>query len=124
MINDSKISDHHAIIVTENIENHDLAKLSVGEKSILHLIITRMLCAVAKPFRYSETSLEAVVEDETFVSKTKQIIDLGYQQIEVDLLGKITSKRYGIIPRNEWAICIHRFYEHCRQADNSTKTLY
>lgn len=88
MINDSKISDHHAIIVTENIENCDLSKLSMEEKNVLHLIITRMLCAVAKPFRYSETSLEAVVEDETFVSKTKQIIDLGYQQIEVDLLQK------------------------------------
>ena len=92
MINDSKISDHHAIIVTENIKNHDLSKLSVREKNILHLIITRMLCAVAKPFRYNETSLEAVVEDETFVSKTKQIIDLGYQQIEVDLLGKTLPK--------------------------------
>ena len=92
MINDSKISDHHAIIVTENIKNHDLSKLSVREKNILHLIITRMLCAVAKPFRYNETSLEAVVEDETFVSKTKQIIDLGYQQVEVDLLGKTLPK--------------------------------
>lgn len=51
-----------------------------------------MLCAVAKPFRYNETSLEAVVEDETFVSKTKQIIDLGYQQVEVDLLGKTLPK--------------------------------
>ena len=40
----------------------------------------------------NETSLEAVVEDETFVSKTKQIIDLGYQQVEVDLLGKTLPK--------------------------------
>ena len=37
---------------------------------------------------------------------------------------KNTSKRYGIIPRNEWTIRIHRFYEHCRQANNSTKTIY
>lgn len=88
MINNAKISDHHAIIVTENIDHCDLSKLSEKEQNVLHLIITRMLCAVAKPFRYNETSLEAVVEDETFSSKTKQIIDLGYQQIEVDLLNK------------------------------------
>lgn len=87
IINDSKISDHHAIIVTENIGNYNLSLLNDAERNILNMIITRMLSAVSSPFIYEETRLIAEVEDETFFAKTKRICDLGFKTIESNLLG-------------------------------------
>lgn len=46
VINDSKVSDHHAIIPTQGIKDADLSSLPAGERSLLHLIAARLLCAV------------------------------------------------------------------------------
>ena len=49
VINDKKVTDHHAVIPTRNIREEDLTALPVGERAILELVALRLLCAVASP---------------------------------------------------------------------------
>lgn len=88
VINNAKISDHHAIIVTEKIHGFDFSKLKEKERHILNLILVRMLCAVSDAFIYDETKLIAMVEGESFASKTKRVTQLGFRMIESELLKK------------------------------------
>lgn len=52
VIDNDKVTDHHAIVPTKNVANLDLATLNAGEINILMLIATRLLCAVSEPFFY------------------------------------------------------------------------
>ena len=51
VINDKKVSDHHAIIPTKETLKFSLEELPKGEQAILRLIATRLFCAVGEPFR-------------------------------------------------------------------------
>ena len=53
VINNSKVTDHHAIIPTAEIQKQDLSKLSQGERDILILISQRLLCATGEKQRIS-----------------------------------------------------------------------
>ena len=55
VINDKKVTDHHAVIPTRNLKDADLSALPAGEKAVLELVALRLLCAVAQPHIYSET---------------------------------------------------------------------
>lgn len=50
VVNDAKVSDHHAIIPTQGVKDADLSGLPAGERSLLHLIAARLLCAVGQPY--------------------------------------------------------------------------
>lgn len=50
IINDSKVSDHHAIIPTENIGGAASMELSANEKAILDMVITRFLAALSPQY--------------------------------------------------------------------------
>ena len=52
LFNNEKVSDHHAIIPTAEIENISLAEIPNGESNILHLIMCKLLCAVNSPYEY------------------------------------------------------------------------
>lgn len=54
IINDSKVSDHHAIIPTENIGGAASMELSANEKAILDMVITRFLAALSPQYEYTE----------------------------------------------------------------------
>ena len=49
VINDKKVTDHHAVIPTRNIREADLSALPVGERTILELVALRLLCAWPSP---------------------------------------------------------------------------
>lgn len=82
VINDGKVSDHHAIIPTRNIQNMDRNALTVGERSVLELICLRLLCAVAQPYEYAETTVTLRCADHTFTAKGRAILNMGWKQYE------------------------------------------
>ena len=61
VINDKKVTDHHAVIPTRNRQGADLTGLPVGEKAVLELVALRLLCAVAQPYTYAETAVDGGV---------------------------------------------------------------
>lgn len=52
LVNDGKVSDHHAIIPTLELEKADLSELTVGERNTLLLVCRELLCAAAEPYVY------------------------------------------------------------------------
>lgn len=83
IIDNSKISDHHAIIPTNLIGRLDDEKLDDNEQRIVKLVINRFLCAVDKPYIYSETKYEFLVEDEIFKLTVKTPIEWGWKQYKL-----------------------------------------
>ena len=66
-VDDSKVSDHHAIIPTEQKGN--LVNLSVEEKHIYDLVVKRFLSVMMKPYEYEQTSIKINVNGEIFTTK-------------------------------------------------------
>lgn len=82
VINNKKVSDHHAIIPTKELEKTDLGTLTNGEKLLLLLIICRMLCAVYYPYTYESVTTEFKCKGHTFTLKGTKVISLGFKEIQ------------------------------------------
>ncbi|MEG0050165.1 MAG: DNA topoisomerase 3, partial [Clostridia bacterium] len=82
LVADDKVSDHHAILPTALVSKEELANLPVGERSILTMLIVRLLCAVSKPCRMEETVVTAECEGIPFFTKGKSLLDEGWKAIE------------------------------------------
>lgn len=80
LVDDSKVTDHHAIIPTEQPLN--LAVLGEDEKRLYDLIARRFLAVLYPPYRYDQTTITAVVNGEHFYSRGRVVTDLGWRAIE------------------------------------------
>ena len=78
-VDDKKVSDHHAIIPTE--QTALLTDLSDKERKIFDLVVKRFLAVLSKPFVYEQTTLTAKIGSETFVAKGKRVLSLGFKEI-------------------------------------------
>jgi DNA topoisomerase-3 len=79
VINSKKVTDHHAIIPTRTLAGANLAELPSGEKAVLMLIATRLVCAVGEPYRYTETAVELTCAGHVFKTKGKTVTDMGWK---------------------------------------------
>ncbi len=82
VIDNSKISDHHAIIPTNLIGRLGETMLSENERNVVELVINRFLCALDKPCSYTETKYEFAVEDEVFKLTVKRVEEWGWKWSE------------------------------------------
>lgn len=80
IINNDKVSDHHAIIPTEYISNADNSELSENERAILDMVITRFLAALSPQYEYTETEYVFDVNGERFRCKSKSTVNLGWKK--------------------------------------------
>ena len=79
VIDNSKVSDHHAIIPTNLIGRLGSTLLNDNEKNVAELVINRFLCALDKPYRYTETKYEFSVEGEIFKLTVKRAEEWGWK---------------------------------------------
>ena len=93
VINGSKVTDHHALLPTKSMANADLAALPAGERNILRLIATRLLCAVGEPHRYAETTIITICAGEEFSAKGKVVLSEGWKTVERKMLGDLLGKQ-------------------------------
>ena len=82
MINNSKVSDHHAIIPTLEIEKADLSAIPTGELNILKLVLCRIISASAESYVYENTTAVFECGGYTFTAKGKEIVSEGFRAIE------------------------------------------
>ncbi|NFT92484.1 DNA topoisomerase III [Clostridium botulinum] len=78
-VDDSKVSDHHAIIPTE--QKVSLGILSKEEKNIYDLVIKRFLSVLLPPFEYIQTSIKVKIGNESFKAKGKVIKSKGWKMV-------------------------------------------
>ena len=82
VINDKKVTDHHAVIPTRNIREADLTALPVGERAILELVALRLLCAVAQPYTFAETAVVVECDGAEFTAKGRTVKQPGWRALD------------------------------------------
>lgn len=81
VVDNKKVTDHHAIISTRELQKCNLNELPKGELAILQLISTRLFVAVGDPHRYAETVIELDCGGTTFSAKGKTILHNGWKAL-------------------------------------------
>ena len=93
VINDSKVTDHHAILPTRHLKDADLRILSNGERKVLTLVTVRAASAISPPCRFDETVIRMTCGGEAFSLKGRTITDKGWHMIEEQLIPPKTRKK-------------------------------
>ena len=79
-VNDSKITDHYAIIPTgQGLENLD--KLPDLQKNIYKLIVKRFLAIFFPPAEFSKVAVTLKIDEETFNANEKICLNKGYLEV-------------------------------------------
>lgn len=78
-VDNSKVSDHHAIIPTEQKPN--LSNLSSEERHIYDLVVKRFLSVLMPPFEYIQTNIKAEINKEIFIAKGQVIKSKGWKAL-------------------------------------------
>lgn len=78
-INNSKVSDHHAIIPTE--QKVPMISLSTEEKRIYNLVVKRFLACFMGPYKYKQIKAEFECESEKFTAGGKEEVSLGWKAV-------------------------------------------
>ena len=79
IINNSKVSDHHAIIPTEQKPNY--MSLSDTELKIYNLVVKRFLENLLPDYKYEETSYSFKLDNKVFTTKSTRVIQLGFKEL-------------------------------------------
>lgn len=77
-VDDKKVSDHHAIIPTEQFVQLD--HLTNEERKIYDLVVRRFLAVLYPPFEYEQTTVKAGCEEEEFLAKGKIVLKEGWKE--------------------------------------------
>ena len=80
--NNAKVTDHHAIIPTVQLENQDLTELPESEQKIIRLVAMRLLSAIGEKHIYDETSVTLTCEGYEFKAKGKTVVQDGWKSVE------------------------------------------
>ena len=101
VIDNSKVTDHHAILPTMQGAKCDKEKLSETKQKILSLIIWKLVQAVQPPFIYEDVLVTVCCQGRNFTAKYKDVLQPGYTAKPVPLVepgeeqGCVTSERSG-----------------------------
>ncbi|MGG0291705.1 DNA topoisomerase III [Bacillus pacificus] len=78
-VDDSKVSDHHAIIPTEGYVN--FSTFTDKERKIYDLVVKRFLAVLFPAFEYEQLTLRTKVGNETFIARGKTILHVGWKEV-------------------------------------------
>ena len=92
VMNNKKVSDHHAIIPTENIKNCDFSKLTDTDRKVLYMIAQRLLAATSQPFEYDATSVKLNCNGNEFKASGRTIINEGFKSVEKNFKAMMKCK--------------------------------
>ena len=91
IIDNSKVTDHHAIIPTDGKLRVD--SLMEEEKKVFSLVAARFLAVFYPYYRYETTKVYAMAEQEQFLSKGTVVLEEGWQAVEKALVPATATKK-------------------------------
>lgn len=91
IIDNSKVTDHHAIIPTDGKLRVD--SLTEEEKKVFSLVAARFLAVFYPYYRYETTKVYAMAEQEQFLSKGTVVLEEGWQAVEKSLVPATATKK-------------------------------
>lgn len=86
LVNDAKVTDHHAIIPTEQTLN--LRNLDDEERRLYDLIARRFLAVLHPPYRFNQTTIVTMVDGENFYSSGRVEVERGWKTVQSSLSDK------------------------------------
>lgn len=92
VINNSKVSDHHAIIPTGQIAAVDMGAIPTGERNVLTLIALRLLVAVGARHSFAETALKLDCDGVTFAVKGRVTLSEGWRALDATFKSTLKQK--------------------------------
>lgn len=78
-VNDKKVTDHHAIIPTEQFVQLD--HMTIDERKIYDLVVRRFLAVLYPPFEYEQTEITLDLGGETLAARGKTVKALGWKEV-------------------------------------------
>ena len=81
VVNNKKVTDHHAIIPPRELQKCNLEEFPKGELAILQLIANRLCVAVGDPYRYAESVMELDCGGTMFSAKGKTVLQEGWKTL-------------------------------------------
>lgn len=78
-VDNTKVSDHHAIIPTE--ESPILSDFNDRERKVYDLVVKRFLAVLYPPFEYEQTTLQAKIGEEIFIARGKIVKAKGWKAV-------------------------------------------
>ena len=78
-VDDRKVSDHHAIIPTEEFVQLD--HMTNEERKIYDMVVRRFLSVLYSPFEYEQTSMEGKAAGQSFVASGKTVVSAGWKEV-------------------------------------------
>ena len=78
-VNNSKVSDHHAIIPTE--QTVILGNLTDKERKIYDLVVKRFFAVLSKPFEFEKITINGKVGNEEFTSRGRITLSMGWKEV-------------------------------------------
>ena len=88
----AKVTDHHAIIPTVQLEKQDIPELPQSEQKILSLVGMRLLAATGEKHIYDEKQITVLCEGYEFKTKGKTVTQNGWKDIEQRFRASLASK--------------------------------
>ena len=93
ILNSKKVSDHHAVIPTMELEKTELSILPESERNILFLVGARLLMACATSHIYETATAVFSCENHTFTAKGKTVLSSGWKELEALFLMSLKEKQ-------------------------------
>ena len=90
--NNAKVTDHHAIIPTVQLEKQNISELPESEQKVIRLVSMRLLCATGEKHIYDETSVTLSCEGYAFKAKGKTVVQDGWKTIEQRFKNSLKDK--------------------------------
>ena len=99
-VDDKKVSDHHAIIPTEQFV--DLSHMTNEERKIYDLVVRRFLAVLMPPFTYDETTMKAEAGEGIFTARGKIVQSQGWKEAyETEVYGEDEDETAEELPKEQ-----------------------
>lgn len=98
VFNDSKVTDHHALIPTEQVPNY--SKFSADEQKIYNLIVSRFLGIFAQPYVVEELRVVVTFDKDEFIFVGKKVLDYGWKNKDASEEVTLNLKKDTIVSPN------------------------
>ena len=82
VVNNAKVSDHHAILPTKETIEKGMGGLSSGKKNLLMLIGQQLVQATGEDYLYEQTEIFVQCKEHEFAAKGKLPVQMGFKEVE------------------------------------------
>lgn len=82
VINNAKVSDHHAILPTKEAVEKGIADLPADKKNLMMLICQQLVQATGEEYLYEQTDITVKCQEHDFKARGKIPVQMGYKEVE------------------------------------------